>query len=236
MSRWTDQMDERLAQLVTEHGQDWNAIHREMKDRSVQEIAARWTTALNRELIKEHFVQDEGDKIVRYVSEHGEQSWSGITSVVTTRTLKQCRERWFDHLSPDVSNKPWTDEEDAAIFELFQQYGTKWSLIALALPGRTDNAVKNRYNSSISKRIEPDVTGAMILTSSKARRYVQKCQKRIPKRDALAQQRPPALAQPAAKRLAKPAQRGAFDDVAPDDGEFPFLEQDDSLFADLELS
>lgn len=62
------------------------------------------------------------------------------------RTGKQCRERYVNHLDPDMKRSAWTAEENNMIRDMFPTFGTKWSQYISCLPGRSDNAIKNRYH------------------------------------------------------------------------------------------
>ncbi|CAG9313613.1 unnamed protein product [Blepharisma stoltei] len=66
------------------------------------------------------------------------------------RTGKQCKERWNNHLDPNVNKGPWSNEEDLQLLELYKAYGNKWSKISQILKTRTENSIKNRLKSLIN--------------------------------------------------------------------------------------
>jgi len=93
------------------------------------------------------------DEVLRTtIDKYGPQRWSMIADHLPGRMGKQCRERWFNHLCPEVKKSEWTSEEDAAIFAGVEQHGSRWCEIIKSIPGRTDNAIKNRYNSIIRRQ------------------------------------------------------------------------------------
>jgi hypothetical protein len=227
-SAWTPQQDQSLAKLVGQYGQDWKTIVKKMDGRTIAEIASRWDHCLNPKLIKGSFLEDEDKRIIRFVEQHGEANWRSIKGLLPNRTPKQCRERWINHLSPAVRKEPWTDAEDALIFGLYLDLGRQWSRIAPSLPGRTDNSVKNRFNSSISKRMEFDETGKMVLAPSQARRYVRKTQKRKPAHYALERQSL-SLSQASTSETEKPSAFATIEALFPRAGD----EEDFLLHWDL---
>ncbi|GMH46906.1 hypothetical protein TrRE_jg12416 [Triparma retinervis] len=97
---------------------------------------------------KKSWSAQEDANLLNYVAEYGTTSWSRVADSIRTRTGKQCRERYHNHLDPNVKKGGWSKEEDALILSLQKQYGNAWAKITSYLPGRTDNAVKNRYWSA----------------------------------------------------------------------------------------
>jgi len=97
----------------------------------------------------------EDDVLRKLVQEHGAKNWSSISNKMLSHSIKrlgkQCRERWYNHLSPDVRKDPWTEEEDQIIIEAVTNIGSKWTTISGMLTGRTPNAIKNRWNSTLKR-------------------------------------------------------------------------------------
>ena len=115
----------------------------------------RWNKVLKPGLHKGPWTEDEDDVVKFRVRKYGVGNikWSAIANELPGRIGKQCRERWFNHLDPAINRADWSLEEERVLFEAQKVCGNRWSEIAKQLPGRAENAVKNRYNSLITKKI-----------------------------------------------------------------------------------
>lgn len=91
--------------------------------------------------------------LVDYVSKHGEGNWNAVQKHSGLfRCGKSCRLRWANHLRPDLKKGAFTPEEERRIIELHAKMGNKWARMAAELPGRTDNEIKNFWNTRIKRR------------------------------------------------------------------------------------
>jgi len=91
------------------------------------------------------------------VNKYG-KSWSKISKILGTRNGKQIRDRFINVLDPDIRKGKFTDDEDKKLISLYKQHGPKWATIAKYYPNRTADMIKNRFHSSIKKKLFLDIS------------------------------------------------------------------------------
>ncbi|XP_037489485.1 transcription factor MYB41-like [Triticum dicoccoides] len=102
------------------------------------------------------WTEEEDKTLVEHIKKHGGKvgSWRGLPkSAGLNRCGKSCRLRWTNYLRPDIKRGNFTDEEERLIITLHAGLGNKWSTIATHLEGRTDNEIKNYWNTHIRKKL-----------------------------------------------------------------------------------
>ncbi|BAT89202.1 hypothetical protein VIGAN_06009400 [Vigna angularis var. angularis] len=102
---------------------------------------------------------DEDEKLIRYMLTNGQGCWSDIArNAGLQRCGKSCRLRWINYLRPDLKRGAFSSQEQHLIFHLHSIFGNRWSQIAARLPGRTDNEIKNFWNSTLKKRMKTNTS------------------------------------------------------------------------------
>ncbi|KAM7504651.1 hypothetical protein LguiB_003555 [Lonicera macranthoides] len=97
---------------------------------------------------------EEDRKLVNFILTNGQCCWRAIPKLAGLhRCGKSCRLRWTNYLRPDLKRGLLSDDEEKMVIDLHARLGNRWSKIAASLPGRTDNEIKNHWNTHVKKKL-----------------------------------------------------------------------------------
>jgi hypothetical protein len=153
---WTPAEDDLLRRTLAAFTESpsWGSLTSLFPSKTAIQIAGRWEKVLNPDLIKGSWTREEDLTIQEFVRMNGPRNWVQLALLLPGRIGKQCRERWTNHLNPEVFKGGWSREEDEKLIELRQKFGNQWTKIAGYFEGRTDNALKNRWNSTLKRQLQ----------------------------------------------------------------------------------
>ena len=150
--KWNDNEDNALRTAIELYGErHWKLIAAQVHGRTAIQCLHRWKKILRPGLTKGPWTMREDTKLREWITYCGPTRWAQCSAHIPGRNGKQCRERWFNNLCPDLKKGDWTKEEDELIYSLYHEIGAKWAIIGSKVPGRTENSVKNRFYSNMRK-------------------------------------------------------------------------------------
>mmetsp|Transcript_25251 Transcript_25251/g.35398 ORF Transcript_25251/g.35398 Transcript_25251/m.35398 type:complete len:571 (+) Transcript_25251:3-1715(+) len=156
--KWPAEELELLKKLVEQY-QDtsprWNDISANFPSRTAIDCLTQWQSLSSPPVIKgKGSWTAEEDNILKDKRQLYGRKWAKIAAHLPGRQGKQCRERFVNHLDPELKKGEWTDDEEAVLIALHENHGNRWANISKQIPGRSDNDVKNHWYSTIQRKFQ----------------------------------------------------------------------------------
>mmetsp|Transcript_11375 Transcript_11375/g.27094 ORF Transcript_11375/g.27094 Transcript_11375/m.27094 type:complete len:485 (-) Transcript_11375:196-1650(-) len=157
--RWSQDESRLLTKLVDQYkdlaAPRWNEIASNFHDKAAVDCLTKYQTLKKPRVVKGKgsWTAEEDAILIEKRRELGKK-WAKISAFLPGREGKQCRERFVNHLDPDLKKGEWTDNEESILIAMHQQHGNRWSTISKELPGRSENHVKNHWYSTIQRKFQ----------------------------------------------------------------------------------
>lgn len=150
--KWNKEEDKLLIQLAKKYNEkNWKEISSQFNNKNPLQCFSRYKR-IRPGIKKGSWKKEEDEQIIKLVKKYG-NAWSKISREIKTRNGKQIRDRYLNVLDPSVNKDKFTYSEDVYLLKLFNKHGPKWAVIARYFPLRTADMIKNRFHSSIKKRV-----------------------------------------------------------------------------------
>ena len=146
---WSNEEEKLLKRYFKEFDGKWSLISKKIPNKSASQCSYHYSKIKKKRKI---WTVEEDQIVLNLVVKH-ETNWQLISKVLKNRTGKQIRDRYINILDPSINHSPWTEEEDNILIKYYYKIGPKWSEISKFLNGRPENMIKNRFYSSLKKKI-----------------------------------------------------------------------------------
>jgi len=150
--KWTREEDEMLIALAEKYNEKhWKEISKRFVKKNSLQCFSRYKR-IRPGIVKGSWKKEEDMRIIDLVNKYG-KAWSKISKILGTRNGKQIRDRYINVLDPEIKKGKFSEDEDKKLIALYNQFGPKWATIAKYYPNRTADMIKNRFHSSIKKKL-----------------------------------------------------------------------------------
>lgn len=156
--QWTEDEVLKLRSMMSHNSTDtpsWTDIAAVFPGKTSFHCITKWEELLKMDHVKGKgsWTPEEDEILVQKRMLYGKK-WAKIAAHLPGRHGKQCRERYVNHLDPNLKKGEWTDDEEAILVALHSHHGNRWAVIARQLPGRSDNDIKNHWYSTIQRKFQ----------------------------------------------------------------------------------